>query len=78
MGIIEEVINTEFWMDSIISCFKVDNGIFKHVEIIDGVINWGVCYVLNESNTELFSLGITVGSIQLIMLHEVDTYPLNI
>jgi hypothetical protein len=52
VGVIEELINMEFGMDSIISyCFKVDNGIFKHV---DDVINWGICYVLNESNTEVF------------------------
>ena len=40
VGIIEEIINTEFTMDSNISyCFKVDNGIFKHVGIIKKVIN---------------------------------------
>jgi hypothetical protein len=40
VGINEEIINTEFTMDSNISyCFKVDNGIFKHVGIIKKVIN---------------------------------------
>ena len=53
VGIINKVINIGFGMDSIMSCFKVDKGIFKHV---DDVINWGICYVLNESNMGVFSL----------------------